>query len=150
MGLKALQYRLELALSGMKDGSSDFSSSVRLQQLLNHKKALPTLCWSRDDHLQIPMPATVVGVSGGYFYHASPVASQYLYLLELYELPCSRIRPIRPCRNRLQHAVPFVIRSVTVDTTQDLLVIGGVFQLFVTISSIWLASIGLFPPTHQE
>jgi hypothetical protein len=71
------------------------------------------------------------GVSGGYLYHVNRSLGIPQYLLELYELPCLRIRPIPPCWARLTHSVPYNIQSVTVDAGQALLVLGGIFQLFV-------------------
>jgi len=132
LSYRPLRYRLELVLSGMKNGPpSNDPTSSRLRQLLNYKKALPTLCWTQDENLQIPMPA-LVGVSGNYLYYAGTIAFQSH--LELYEMPSFRVGRAYHARRRLSYAVPFIIRSITIDPAQDLLVIAEIFQLFVHIT----------------
>lgn len=125
MESKALRYKVELARCGMKDGlPSHHTAPFRLEQLLTYKKDWPILRWSHEDRLQIPRP-TIMGVSGGFLYHASENShgNIFQWTLELYELLSFRIG-----RNdsRLQYRkfhVPFDIRDVIIDPSQCLLVL---------------------------
>jgi hypothetical protein len=124
METKTLRYKVELALSGMKDGpNSGHPAPARLQQLLAYKKAWPALDWSHEDRLKIPRP-TIMGVSGGFFYHASENSDQYFqWTLELYELRSFRIGRFT---SHLQHFifnVSFDVANVVIDPSQNLLVL---------------------------
>ena len=128
METHALRFKVELALNGMKDGqpSQAYPAHMRLEQLLDFKKSWPALHWSHEDVLEIPCP-TIKGVSGGIFYHASENSTYttYQWTLELYELRSFRIG--RPRNDQHLHYlklnVPFDIKALVIDPTQNLLVL---------------------------
>lgn len=124
MDTASLRYRVELVLDGMKDGPpSRYRAHVRLEQLLSFKKSWPALSWSEDVTLKITKP-TIMGVSGGFFYHARQRSSQqYQWALEIYELRSYRVG--RPT-STLQHYkfnITFEVQSVVIDPSQNLLVL---------------------------
>ena len=130
METKTLRYQVELALSGMKDGPpSDYPAPVRLEQLLTYKNAWPELCWSHEDRLEISRP-TIMGVSGGFLYHASENSGQHFqWTLELYELRSFRTgRPPSHLR-RFRFNFSFDIANVVIDLPQNLLVLVELDQL---------------------
>jgi hypothetical protein len=122
METKSLRYQVELALSGMRDGPpSEHPPPARLEQLLTYKKAWPALTWSHEDRLEISSP-TIMGVSGGFFYHASENSHQYFqWTLELYELRSFRTSHTVSHLRRLRFNVPFDISNVVIDLSQNLL-----------------------------
>lgn len=125
METQALRYKRELALSGMNDGPpSRHRASARLEQLLTYKKSWPLLCWSHSDELKIPRP-TILGISGGFFYHASENSHNdiFQWTLELYELRSFRISRSDPHLQFRLFNVPFDIESVTIDRSQGLLML---------------------------
>jgi hypothetical protein len=124
METKALRYQVELALSGMKDGPpSNHPAHARLEQLLTYKKAWPTLTWSHEDRLKISSP-TIMGVSGGFFYHASENTDQYFqWTLELYELRSFRTGRTASHLRHFRFNVCFDITNVVIDLSQHLLIL---------------------------
>jgi hypothetical protein len=124
MESKTLRYQVELALNGMKDGPpSDHLAPARLEQLLTYKNAWPALTWSREDRLEISRP-TIMGVSSGFFYHASENSDHdFQWTLELYELLSFRTsRNASPLR-RFKFNVSYNINDVVIDLSQNLLVL---------------------------
>jgi hypothetical protein len=110
----------------MKNGPpSNDLPYVRLPQLSNYKRALPTLSWSQEKNHTIPAPA-LAGVSGGFFFYAYPVDFQFH--LQVSELPCPRIGRSYPQHRVLGYPVPFAIQSITIDAVQELMVISEIFQ----------------------
>ena len=124
MESKTLRYQTELALSGMKDGPpSEHPAPARLEQLLTYKKAWPALTWSREDRLEISRP-TIMGVSGGFFYHASEDSDHdFQWTLELYELRSFRLGRNASSLRRFKFNVSFDINDVLIDLSQNLLVL---------------------------
>lgn len=126
METKALRYKVELALTGMTDGpSSPYPAPVRLEHLLSLKKAWPTLSWSHDETLpDIPRP-TIMGVSGGFFYHASENSDNNIYqwTMELYELRSFRTGRADSHLRYYTFNVAFDIKAVVIDPAQNLLVL---------------------------
>lgn len=122
---KALQYKYELALTGMQDGPcGEYSPFQRLEQLLSHKQSWPTLSWSICDKFQVHTP-TIMGVSGGYFYHASPEpVGCTLGLSELLSFRSGRAEPVRRRLN-----CTYAIQGVAIDQAQKLLVTSDLFRI---------------------
>jgi len=128
----------------MKDGPpSEHPAPVRLEQLLTYKKAWPALTWSREDRLEISRP-TIMGVSGGFFYHASEDSGHdFQWTLELYELRSFRTGRSASSLQRFKFNVSFDINDVVIDLSQNLLVLveldqpnGYVlFQIYWTVVS---------------
>ncbi|KAH7926051.1 hypothetical protein BV22DRAFT_390964 [Leucogyrophana mollusca] len=125
----ALRYRYELALCGMRDGPpSNRSPRVRLEQLLNYKRGWPTLAWSSEDRLRIT-PPTILGVTGRFLYQASENTlpnGLFQWTLQIYELRSFRSAladPLRHCRFN----IPFDIRQVAIDPSQDLMVLAELY-----------------------
>jgi hypothetical protein len=140
METKALRYQVELALSGMKDGPpSEHPAPARLEQLLTYKKAWPALNWAREESLKISRP-TILGVSGGFFYHASENSSQHFqWTLELYELRSFRTGRTAPYLRHFRYNVPFDINNVVIDPSQNLLALVELdqpYQYVITSESI--------------
>lgn len=130
MDTQALRYKRELALSGMKDGPpSCYSASIRLEQLLAYQKTWPLLSSSHSDELKIPRP-TIIGISGGFLYHASENSRNHIFQwsLELYELRSFRIGRTDPHLQFRRFHVPFEIETVIIDRSQGLLVLVELHQ----------------------
>ncbi|EGO22439.1 hypothetical protein SERLADRAFT_473252, partial [Serpula lacrymans var. lacrymans S7.9] len=125
----ALRYKYELALCGLKDGPRSLQlPRARLEQLLNHKRGWPTLSWSLEDILRIA-PPTIIGVSGGFLFHASESSlnnGHFQWTLQLYELRSFR-KVAAPLRH-LKYNVPFDIRRVAIDPSQNLMVLADLYH----------------------
>lgn len=123
-----LRYHYELALCGMRDGPPGaYSPRTRLLSLLGHKRGWPTLSPSAEDKLCIT-PPTIMGVSGNYLFHASqsPLNNGFEWILHVYQLRSFRMAP----KSRLpyyEHNVPFEIRKVAIDASQELMVLAQLF-----------------------
>ncbi|KAF8448926.1 hypothetical protein L210DRAFT_3640545 [Boletus edulis BED1] len=123
-----LRYHHELALCGMRDGPpGSYSPRTRLLSLLGYKRGWPTLSPSAEDRLFIT-PPTIMGVSGNYLFHASqsPLNNGYEWVLHVYQLRSFRMAP----QSRLpyyQHNVPFEIRKVAIDASQELMILAQLF-----------------------
>lgn len=137
MDTKTLRYQVELAMSGMKDGPpSQYRAPVRLEQLLNYKKSWPALSWSKEDTLVVSRP-TIIGVSGGFFYHASERSGQhYQWVLEIYELRSFRIGRTTSTLRHYKFNVTFDIQSVVIDPSQNLLVLVELDQPYKYVISL--------------
>lgn len=112
----------------MRDGPpGDYAPKARLLSLLGHKRGWPTLSPSAEDKLCIT-PPTIMGVSGHYLFHASqsPLNNGFEWILHVYQLRSFRMAP----KSRLpyyQHNVPFEIRKVAIDASQELMVLAQLF-----------------------
>lgn len=125
MDTKSLRYQVELASAGMKDGPpSQHPPPSRLEQLLSFKKTWPSLSGSYKDSVKIRSP-TIMGVSGGFFYHASDNSDNngFQWTLELYELRSFRTgRSDSPLRY-LKYNISLDIKKLTIDPLRNLLVL---------------------------
>ncbi|KAH7915280.1 hypothetical protein BJ138DRAFT_1098004 [Hygrophoropsis aurantiaca] len=124
-GYTALRYRYELALCTMKDGPpSNELPRARLEQLLHYKRGWPTLSWSTEDRLRIT-PPTIMGVAGRFLYHASENSLPqgiFQWTLQIFELRSYRTALTNSLRHR-NFSIPFDIRQIAIDPSQDLLVL---------------------------
>jgi len=123
-----LRYHYELALCGMRDGlPSRYSPRDRLAPLLGYKRGWSTLSWSTEDRLSFT-PPTIMGVSGNFLYQGSqsPLNNGFTWTLHIYALRSLRGIP----QGRLayyQYNVPFEIRRVAIDPSQDLMVLAQLY-----------------------
>ncbi|KAG9313078.1 hypothetical protein JVU11DRAFT_6518 [Chiua virens] len=123
-----LRYSYELALCGLRNGPPDgYSPNIRLLSLLGYKRGWPTLSPSAEDKLCIT-PPTIIGVSGNYLFHASqsPLNNGFEWILHVYQLRSFRMAP-KPRLPYYQHNVPFEIRKVAIDPSQELMVLAQLF-----------------------
>lgn len=128
MEFQNLRYQYELALSGMKDGPAPYrrgTALIRLQLLASYKKDWPTLSWSREDKVQIPIPAHV-GSSGGFIHHIQ-LHHGFQCTLELTELPSYRTRRSLSQFRHITYSSP-PIENVAIDSSQGLLVTTHIFR----------------------
>lgn len=118
-GTAALQYTIELAVSGQRDNcryDPVDSSKEKLDRLKKHQEAWKELKWSRD--LKIPMS------SGGLWEIYGGVLAQNTEQgeIQFYQLP-SDLRGIEEKRWTLPGDFGFVVRDFSMDPGQDLLVL---------------------------
>ena len=112
----------------MRDGPpGSYSSRTRLLSLLGYKRGWPTLSPSAEDKLCIT-PPTIIGVSGNYLFHASqnPLNNGFEWILHVYQLRSFRMAP-KPSLPYYQYNVPFEIRKVAIDASQELMVLAQLF-----------------------
>ncbi|KAF5312727.1 hypothetical protein D9619_002879 [Psilocybe cf. subviscida] len=118
-GTAALQYTIELAVSGQRNNchyDPVDSSKEKLDRLKKHQEAWKELKWSRD--LKIPMS------SGGLWEIYGGVLAQNTEQgeIQFYQLP-SDLRGIEEKRWTLPGDFGFVVRDFSMDPGQDLLVL---------------------------
>lgn len=113
----------------MRDGPpGSCDPRTRLLSLLGHKRGWSTLSPSGPGDKLCITPPTIMGVSGNYLFHASqsPLNNGFEWILHVYQLRSFRIPP----KSRLpycQHNVPFEIRKVAIDASQELMVLAQLF-----------------------
>ncbi|EIW79423.1 hypothetical protein CONPUDRAFT_156099 [Coniophora puteana RWD-64-598 SS2] len=143
-GTTALRYKYELALRGMRDGpTSTVSVRDRLARLLAHQTGWATLNEFHLDALRTT-PPTIIGVSGNFLYHASETGipnAAFQWTLRIFELRSYR-RPVSTPLLYRQYNVPFDIRKIAIDPTQNLMVLGELH--FPTNNTAILAHIYFF------
>ncbi|KAG6332147.1 hypothetical protein ID866_6942 [Astraeus odoratus] len=124
----ALRYRYELALCGARDGPPNrYTLRDRLIPLLGYKRGWSTLSWSVEDRLAFT-PPTIMGVAGNFFYQASqsPLNNGFTWSLHIYALRSFRTAP-QSSLAYYQYNVPFEIRKVAIDVSQDLMIIAQLY-----------------------
>ncbi|KAL4072789.1 hypothetical protein V8B97DRAFT_2006056 [Scleroderma yunnanense] len=123
-----LRYRYELAFCGVRDGPpSRYSSRNRLAPLLAYKRGWSTLTWSAEDRLAFT-PPTIIAVTGNFLYQASqnPINNGFTWSLHIYALRSFR-RILQGKLAYYHYNIPFEIRGVAIDLSQDLMILAQLY-----------------------
>lgn len=118
VGTASLQYIIELAVSGQRDGPyiSGMSSVTKLERLRKHQEAWKKPSWSRE--IEIPMlDGDTWELCGGVLGQTTGEGGFHFYRLP------SDLRGIREARWTLEPRFEFRVCDFTMDPGQDLLVL---------------------------
>ncbi|KAJ7642766.1 hypothetical protein DFH06DRAFT_1427499 [Mycena polygramma] len=122
----SLRYKLELAVSGMRDGAAPRAVAPllgRLHLLLSYRTDWPRLNWTHEYKMQVVTPSHI-GSSGGFIHQIRPHGAYDT--LELTELPSCRTGRSPALMRRLRFTSP-PIEAICIDSSQALIVAAHIF-----------------------
>ncbi|KAF7356500.1 F-box domain-containing protein [Mycena venus] len=121
-----LRYKLELAMSGMRDGAAPRAVAPllgRLHLLLSYQNDWPRLNWTHEYKMQIITPSHI-GTSGGFIHQIRPHGTYDT--LEITELPSCRTGR-SPALTRRLRFISSPIETICIDSSQTLIIAAHIF-----------------------
>ncbi|KAJ7334240.1 hypothetical protein DFH08DRAFT_880598 [Mycena albidolilacea] len=126
MEYHSLRYKLELAVSGMRDGIAPRAAAPllgRLHLLLSYRTDWPRLSWTHEYKMQLITPSHL-GTSGGFIHQIRPHGAYDT--VEITELPSCRTGRSPTLTRRLRFTSP-PIETICIDASQALIVATHIF-----------------------
>ncbi|KAJ7180759.1 hypothetical protein C8R46DRAFT_593005 [Mycena filopes] len=126
MEYHSLRYKLELALTGMRNGAAPRAVAPllsRLHLLLTYRTDWPRLNWTHEFKMQLVTPSHI-GTSGGFIHQIRPHG---VYdTVEITELPSCRMGRSPALTRRLRFTSP-PVETICIDSSQALIVAAHIF-----------------------
>ncbi|KAJ7759184.1 hypothetical protein B0H16DRAFT_631431 [Mycena metata] len=126
MDYHSLRYKLELAITGTKDGAAPRAVAPllgRLHLLTSYRTDWPRLNWTHEYKMQLVTPSHI-GTSGGFIHQIRPHGTYDT--VEITELPSCRTGRIPALTRRLRFTSP-PVETICIDPSQALVVAAHIF-----------------------